>query len=137
MMLAAQECLYALLQDPDFAEVASFIASGADPTSAVNITCVIERHDSELERAQDAGEYWNNARIKCLGPISGVLDPAFGGLIAPAVADRWSFPLLRGGSPNLQYWKAGAPTGGNGIWIIPVKFYNRYETGGQRKHAGA
>lgn len=132
-MLAGQEALYALLDDADFRETAVYTPFGCDSSQAISIDVVLNRH--ELRKAGEKFQQWYIGTIKCLGYIGGVKDSVHSGLSSPNIGDTWSLPLIKGGTSNVL-WVADAGEPRNGIWMIPVKFRDVIEVGGQRQHGG-
>ena len=93
-----------------------------------SLTAVVNRAETQASHAGNESVMRYSAEIKILASV----DATLGGLVAPAVGDRWKVATTRGGA-LVEGWKASEPTGIRGGWKIRITFDDVYEKGGKRR----
>jgi hypothetical protein len=121
------EQLSVLLSESAFAETASYVPAATPLGAAVALTVRVRREQSRLED-RPAGRYQiETARVLCFATV----DATYGGIVAPAVGDAWTLPRAKG-LTGVTGWRAGTPSGHDGIWEIPLLRETRVVTDGAR-----
>lgn len=97
----------------EFGEPATYVPAATPSATPTGFTARITRQPAPLEfGAKRTDEVWH-AEAKVLATV----DATYGGIVAPLQGDKWTFPLIKGGSPAVD-WKVKSVQGDLGGWMV-------------------
>lgn len=100
----------------EFGESASHVPAATPDAVAVPFTARITRQAAPLQFGEKRSEEVWHAEAKILA----TLDATYGGIVAPLQGDKWTFPLIKGGSPAVD-WKVKSVQGDQGGWTAVLE----------------
>lgn len=110
------------------AEPVGHIPAATPDATATSMTARVRRGGQTM-LTRDERETVVERQIQIV--IFATAHATYGGVASPAVGDTWQVPEVYGGSA--VDWKAGAPVGSQGTWIIPATRVTTQELGGDRR----
>lgn len=130
-MSIGQDTLIAILNNENFVESVSVIPAANPQLESDRVTLnarIARQQPSPVQRDKEGSFIDYTAEIKILATVHAT----HGGMVAPAIGDKWKIAKARGGTA-VDGWKLTSIQPGDGKWILTVTLRDYLEKGGRRQ----